>query len=251
MSSQYYFAPYNETLSYKKFSTVFGIYNNSTAYSSPYFYATQDITAGNYSPSGEYTYSISQYSRDEDVTTLTYTHSGGMPFAPGSIIKVAGVSANTTVNYTGMVLRGGSGSVSYVNPGWAQTQSCGGTISCTMPAWTTGCFFQPTYTSKIGTQNNAIVTQLGDNYSQRTPNGLNTFNQTWNLVFQNRDKREMQAITNFSQDHAGAYAFEMLIPDQFLTNQPNQKFICASVDVVPVSFGLYDISLPVARVFDL
>lgn len=247
MSSQYYFAPYNSTQSYVKFSTVYGIYNGSTN-PSPYFYATQNITAGNYSPSGQYSFAVSAYARSDDVTTLTYSHTGGPPFAAGSIIKVVG---DPNVNYTGMVLNGGSGSLSFVNPGWSQGGASSATITCLSPAWTTGFFFQPTYTTKISTQNNAIITQLGDGYQQRQPNGINTFTQTWNLVYQNRGKKEMQAIQNFVEDHAGSYAFEILIPDQAMTNQPNQRFIAASADVSPVSFGLYDVQVPVARVFDL
>ncbi len=250
MSSQYYFAPYNHNLFYTKFSTVYGIYDGNTN-PSPYFYATQDVPVGDYSPSGFYRFNITAYSRNEDVTTLTYSHTGGLPFAAGSIIKVSGVSANTTVNFTGMVLNGGSGSLSFVNPGWSQAQSCGGAIECLSPGWTTGFFFQPTYSTKIGTQTNAVSTQLGDGYQQRQPMGVNTFTQSWNLVYQNRGKREMQAIQNFVEDHAGAYSFEMLIPDQALTNQPNQKYVAASAEVTPVSFGLYDITVPVTRVFDL
>lgn len=249
MSSQYYFAPYNHNLSYSKFSTIYGIYDGATE-QSPYFYATQDVTVGNYSPSGFYRFNITAYSRSDDVTTLTYSHTGGPPFAPGSIIKVSGVTIDTTVNYSGMVLGGGSGSISFVNPGWSQAQSCGGAIECLSPAWSTGFFFQPTYSTKITTQTNAITTQLGDGYQQRTPMGVNTFTQSWNLIFQSRGKREMQAIQNFVQDHAGAYSFEILIPDQYLSNQPNQKFVAASADVTPVSFGLYDITVPVTRVFD-
>lgn len=250
MSSQFYFAPYNHSLAYSKFSTVFGIYEGATC-PSPYFYATQDITAGNYSPSGVYNFNITAYSRSDDVTTLTYTHTGGPSFAPGSIIQVSGVSANTSVEFTGMVMLGGSGTLSYINPGWSQAQSCGGAISCLSPAWTTGCLWQPTYSTKIATQTNAIQTQLGDSYSQQQPNGVNTFSQSWNLVFQNRGKREMQSLVNFVEDHAGAYPFEILIPDQFLGNQPNQKFLAASVDVTPVSFGLYDMQVPVTKVFNI
>lgn len=248
MSSQYYFPPYNGGLSWSKFDVVLGA---DVGAAGVYFYATQDIPAGEYSPSGFYSFPISGYARSDDVTTLSYAHTGGRPFAPGSIIKVQGVTQNTTVNYTGMVLYGGSGTVSFVNPGWAQTQVCGGTITCFNPAWTTGFLFQPTYSTKINTQNNALTTQLGDGYTQRQPQFINTFGQTWNLVFQNRGKREMRALQNFVEDKAGATAFEILIPDAFLTNQPNQKYVCASLEVTPVSFGLYDMALPVVRIFDI
>ncbi len=251
MSSQYYIAPYNNSLNYTQFDVVYGIYNGVNAIDqSPYFYATQNITPGSYSPSGRYSFPLTAYSLTEDIVTLTYTHTGGPPFAPGSIIAVTGVTANTAVNYTGMVLIGGSGTLSYVAPGWSQGGSLSvGAINCLNPAWTTGFMFQPTYTTKVGTTNSVITAQLGDGYTQTQPQGINTFQQNVGLVFQNRGKREVKAMTNFVQDHAGG-TFEILIPDQFLDNQPNQKWMAPSVEVTPVSFGLYDAQVTVVRRFD-
>jgi phage-related protein len=185
------------------------------------------------------------------VLTLTYTHTGGLPFAAGSIIKVTSMTDSTN-NYTGMVLVGGSGTLSYINAGWdlGSAADTAGVITCLCPGWSTGCLFQPTYTSKIGTQNEAIITKLGDGYSQRSPLAVNTFSQSLNLVYQNRGKREVRAAQNFVEDHAGAYAFEILMPDQYLNNQPNQKYVAASIDVTPVSFERYDYQIPVSRVFE-
>lgn len=246
MSSQYYFAPYNANLTWKQFDVVYGIESSP----SPYFYATQDVPANN-SPSGVFVWSATQYERSDDVTTVYLTRTGSVPpFAPGSIVKLTAFT-NSTVNYTGMVLRGGSGQFSFINPGWPQgITATAGTITCLNPAWTTGFFFQPTYTTKVATQNNAITTQLGDGYQQRMPTQVNTFSQTMNLVYQSRGKREARAINNYCQDKAGSTCFEILLPDAFLNNQPNQKWVCANAEVTPTSFGLYDLMVPVSRVFD-
>lgn len=241
MPSQYYIPPFSDTLVYKQYDM---------AYEPPYFYATIEVPVG-YSPWGIYNYPITQYSRADDVTTLTFTHTGGPPFGPGAIIQVTGVSANSSVNYTGMIVKGGSGTLSYVNPGWAQTQSISaGAIHCLCGAWTSGFGFIPDYTTKLNTQNTAIVVQLGDGYSQRQPQGINTFNQPLTLVFRNRDKYETRAITNYVQDTAGSNSFEILLNDAFLNNQPNQKWIAPSMDVTPVSFERYDINVNVTRVFE-
>lgn len=252
ITSQYYIPPYNHVLTYKKFDVVYGITDfSSNTHRSPYFYATQDVPTG-CSPSGEFFFSATGYTREDDITTLRIAVSGSVPpFAPGSIVKLS-LMTNDTLNYTGMILDGGSGTISYINPGWPQgLTACFGQVQFLNPAWTTGYLFQPTYTTKITSNPKSIMTQFGDGYSQRRPDGLNALGQTWNLVYQNRDKREAKAIVNFAQSKAGAEAFEILIPDQFLTNQPNHKYICGECDVTPNAFGLYDITVPVTRVFDL
>jgi hypothetical protein len=250
MSVQYSIAPFNSTLTYKKYDVVYGIYIGSTIHSSPYFYATSDVAAG-YSPSGVYNYPITQFSRSEDVTTLTYSHTGGPAFGVGSIIKVTGM-ANTTVNFTGMVMQGGSGTISFVNPGWPETTATSiGAINCLSPAWTTGFMHIPDYTTNVDTENPTIVSQMGGGYSQRISQGINTFNQGINLVFRNIGPQQTKAINNFIQDKQGVYPFDILLNDQFLNNQPNQKYVGSNVKIEPASFKLYNVSVQVNRVFDL
>lgn len=250
MSSQYYISPFNSNLPYRQYDVVYGISIGGNTYDSPYFYATTD-TAGGYSPSGVYNFPITQFSRSEDIVTLTYNHTGGPAFGPGSIVKVTGM-ANASVNYTGMLIRGGSGTVSFVNPGWNETSAVSvGAINCLSPAWTTGFCFIPDYTTKIGSENQVIEAKMGNGYSQRMSRGINTFEQSISLVFRNIGKRQVKAITNFVQDKQGVYPFDILLNDSYLNNQPNQKYVSPSVDVEPGSFDLYNVSVPVKRVFDL
>lgn len=252
MSSQFSPPPYNNALTYRQFDVIYSIYDGvSTNHASPYFYATQDVGPGSYSPSGFYRFPLTAWALSEDIVTLTYNHTGGPKMVPGSQIRVTGITANTAINYTGMVMIGGSGTLQYISPGWTQSSSTSvGAIECLSPAWSTGFFFQPTYSSKVGTENQTNVAKLGDGYSQRSPKGINTFDQTINLVYQNRTQREAKAITNYVQDKAGATPFEILIPDQFLNDDPNQKWIAAGCDVTPVSFQRFDITVTVSRVFD-
>lgn len=250
MPSQFYIPPFNSSLAYQHYDVVYGIDIGGTTHASPYFYATRDVAAG-YSPSGVYNFPITQYSRADDVTTLTYNHTGGPAFGVGAIIRVTGVSANSTVNYTGMIVAGGSGSVSFINPGWPQTAAISaGAINCLSPAWSTGFCFPPDYTTKLPTQNQPIVTQLGNGYTQSQSQGLNTFEQNPVFVYRNVGKRQVKAMTNFVQDSAGVYSFPVLLPDAFLNNQPNQKWAAMSVETNPVSFERYDVSVSLTRRFD-
>lgn len=244
MSTQFYFPPYNSSIEWKKFDVIYdGAYK--------YAVADQPVGGANGSPTLEAVYTVTSYSRQDDVATVNFTQTGNViNIQRGSIVRVAGLG-NASVNYTGMALDGVSGSISYINPGWPEgTTASAGTVRCTGPAWTSGFFFSPTYTSKIGTENQAIVTQLGGGYSQRMNQGLNTFNQNVQMMFQNRSDREVRAITTFIQDKGGVNSFEVMIPNAFLNNQPNQKWISPSVEATPVAYNLNDIVVPIGRVFD-
>lgn len=244
MSSQYAFYAYNAVLNYSLYDVL---YNGGQ-----YWYSTKDSNVG-HDPNETFVFAATSYSRTDDIATIVFAVTGNIvPFAAGSIVQITGF-ANDTLNYSGMILSASSGSISYINPGWSQgsTVVSIGAINAPMsPNWTTGFYFQPTYTTKIGTQNQTIVAQFSDGYSQRQPQGINTFAQNIGLVYQNRDKRQARAMTNFVEDKAGATAFPILLPDPFLNNQPNQQWIAPTIEVTPVSFGLYDIAVSVTRVFD-
>ncbi len=246
MPSQFFFPPYNGTVNFGKFDVIYDT-------DGVYYYSTRDANVGS-KPLQLSSYAATSWTRTENVTTAFFTATGALPtFTAGSLVRVAGLTGSQTPNYSGMVLNGGAGFVTYINPGWPQASvpAAGATVSAAVsPSWTTGFFFIPTYNTKIETNNKPIVAQFGDMYAQRQPGGLNTFEQSVGHVFINRGKREMQAITNFVQDKAGAYAFEILIPDESITNQPNQKYVAAGVSTVPVSFQLFDVSVTLTRDFN-
>lgn len=251
MSVQYYIPPHNSTVNYKKFDPVLNVFVNNTTYPTPYYFATQDNIGQ--VPFAVFNFPLTTYNRSDDVTVLTFNQTGNVPnIVTGSIIKITGVMADPTVNYTGMAIEGGSGGCKFINPGWPASVSLStGAINCQNPAFTTGFFFIPTYSSKIPTENKVISAKFGDGYEQRTSAGLNTFSQSCRMVFQSRSNREMKAIMTFVQDRAGVYPFEILIPDQFINNQPNQKYVSPSAEETPVSYGLFDVNVTMNRVFDL
>jgi VCBS repeat-containing protein len=247
MSTQFQFQAFNASVPYRKFDVI---------YDGKYEYATQDMAIGQFTaaPSLQVVFSVTGHIRTDDVVTVYFTQTGSTPiFQQGSIIGVAMAGAgNTSMNYTGMVLNGASGQASYINPGWSEGLTAGslGTINCRNPGFTSGFMFAPTYSTRIGTENQVITTSLGNGYSQRMSNGLNSFNQTSQLVFQNRSDREARAMMNFVEDAAGVRAFPIMLPNSMLTNQPNHKYVVGNIDVSPVAFNLNDISLPAMRVFE-
>lgn len=245
MSTQYYFPPYNASVAWKKSDPI---------YDGSYFYATQDTIVGGASsaPTLQILYNVTGSMRQDDVTTLYFTQTGNVcNFQRGSIIKAAGLT-NSSMNYTGMALNGGSGFANFINPGWPESLAVSvGTVSGPNPAFTSGFFFTPTYSTKIATENTPIVTQLGNNYSQRMSQGLNSFDQNITMVFQNRETREARAISNYVQDSMGVRAVEIMLGDPILNNQPNQKWALQNCEVTPVSYSLADITVQAKRVFDL
>ncbi len=249
MASQFYFPPYNPNVQYRKFDVFYDYYIGGNLV---YGYATQDSFGQ--APSGLYNFAITAYRRENDVTTLTFNQTGNVAnFQPGSLIRVTGVGANTSVNYTGMIIDGGSGTLKFINPGWDQTDLgiTTGAINCNNPAWTTGFYFIPTYSTKIDIANKPYVAKLGEGYEQRMSAGLNTYEKTYNMVFQQRSDKEARALINFVEDTAGVRAFQTVIPVAAFENQPLQKYVADSIGVTPDSYGLNTIQATVRRVFDL
>lgn len=249
MSSQYYFPPYNSSVQFHKFDVI---YDYLIGGNLVYGYATQDSFGQ--SPSGVYNFPITAYSRINDITTVSFGQTGTVAnMQPGSLVRITGVAANTSVNYTGMVIAGGSGTLQFLNPGWDQTDNAivVGAINCPNPAWTTGFYWIPTYSTKLDVKNTPFIAKLGDGYEQRSPNGLNTYDKTYSMVFQQRSDKETRSIINFVESTAGANAFQIVMPLAAYENQPLQKYVADSVSASPDSYGLNTVQVAIRKVFDL
>lgn len=249
MPSQYYFPPFNPNVTFNKWDVVQGDGVRSSDLT--YYYSLKDGNLG-VTPTGRFNIPITSYTRSEDVVTLTFNQAGQPAFYPGSIIYVTGMS-NTSVNFTGMISAAGSGFVSYTNPGWPDTAvtSIGAISGRLNPSWTTGFAFIPAYQTKSDINNTTITAKLGDGYEQRQPNGLNSYSQSFNFVYTSRPNKEVRAATNFIQNMAGAYAFEVLYPVSALANQPNLKYKAPSISYSTDSYGLVSYTVNLERVFDL
>jgi phage-related protein len=66
----------------------------------------------------------------------------------------------------------------------------------------------------FGTQTSPRVLnhQFGDGYSQRTADGINVNNVSWNLTFNNRTIADITAIVSFLEDKAGSTIFQWTPP---------------------------------------
>ena len=249
MPSQFYFPPFNASVTFNKWDVVQG--DNVRPTDLTYYYSLKDGNLG-ITPTGNFNIPVTSFTRSEDVTTLTFNQVNRPQFYPGSIIYVTGMT-NSSVNFTGMISMAGSGSVSFTNPGWPETSVIGmGAISGRLnPSWTTGFAFIPAYQTKSDVNNNTITAQLGDGYSQRSPNGINSYNQNYNFVYTSRQNKEVRAATNFIQNMAGAYPFEILLPVSSLATNPNAKYVAPTISYTSDSFGLVSYSVALNRVFDL
>ena len=249
MPSQYYFPPFNANVTFGKWDVIQGDGVRSTDLT--YYYSLTDGNLGK-TPTGNFNIPITSYTRAEDIVTLNFSQVGQPTFYPGSIIYVTGM-ANTSVNFTGMISAAGSGFVSYTNGGWPDSASVSiGAISGRLnPSWTTGFAFIPAYQTKADINNTTITAQLGDGYSQRMPNGLNSYNQAMTLVYTSRTLKELRAATNYVENAAGAYSFEILMPLSALATNPNHRYVAPSISYSVDSWNLCSYSIPVNRVFDL
>ncbi len=250
MPSQYYFPPFNPNVTFNKWDVVQG--DGVRTSDLTYYYSLKDGNLG-ITPTGRFNIPITSYTRSEDVTTLYFTQGANPTFYPGAIIYVTGM-ANTSVNFTGMISAAGPGQVSFTNPGWPQTDpsvSIGAISGRLNPSWTTGFAFIPAYQTKADINNNTITAQMGDGYSQRQPNGLNSYNQAMNFVYTSRSPKELRAATNFVENAAGASAFEVLMPLSAISTNPNAKYVASSINYTVDSWNLVSYSISLNRVFDL
>ena len=246
------FKYFNPNQVYSQFDIVGGI--NST--DNTFYYSTTPNNLAN-NPSAIFNYTITGFSRYQDIATIYYTYTGGPNFTVGSLVSL-NVGFDASANYSGMILNGGvngtNGTLTYLNAGWDQSPTgSAGSISTTVnPAWTTGFMFIPSYSTSYENQQNVILAQFEPGYEQRQASSINPNIDMWNLVFADRSSKEARAIRHFTQNLAGVYSFPIMITDPAFDNQPNQKFVTsAGAKLQAKSFNINDVSIQVRRVFDL
>jgi phage-related protein len=242
--TQYKFYPFTSGVSYKRFDVAL----DPTI--PRYYYCTQD--SSDHNPLAFYSYNVDSWYRKDEQTTVFFTKTGGGPdFKVGSLV-IANNLSDSSVNYTGMVIDAGSNFVRYINGGF-DTGFVGvvGSVSTVLsPVWTTGFFFQPSYSTSYDIKSRVINFQFGDGYNQRQKDGLNNNNYTVNLVFDGRSDRETRAILNFIQDKGGVSAFKTLMPVSSLNNDPELEYTCADSRVTSQSYNLNNITLTLVQSFD-
>ena len=217
-----------------------------------YFYST---VGGNLAanPTGQFVYAPLTSTRTDNVMRVTFTQTGTTYFQQGSVVVVSGIAPDSTVNYTGTVLAAGPGYVDYLNPGWNSTNVCtaGGVRAPIHPYWTTGFYWIPSWSTDI-TNNMAVInTKLGDGYEQRMNTAINSNSLSWNLVFAERSDKETMGLLTFLQVAGGATPFVLNFPVGNLYNAAGLKYISSAPRHAMTSYGLNQVTVPVAQVFDI
>jgi phage-related protein len=72
--------------------------------------------------------------------------------------------------------------------------------------------YQPIYGGQGDVTPKVLVSPFGDNYSQRTGDGLNALDETWPLTFTELEQAGFEEIMDFLESHGGYKAFFWTIP---------------------------------------
>ncbi len=242
------FYTWNQNVTYAKWDVAYG----ATAGDTRYFFSTVDANFGA-SPNSFYFYAPTTATRTDNVTRLSFTQTGTAIFQPGSVVNVANVTPDSSVNYTGLVLAAGPGYVDYINPGLNTTNAIiGGIVRAPIhPNWTTGFYWIPSWSTEATTDMQVIQTKLGEGYSQRMNPVINSNSLSWNLVFAERTDRETMGMLTFLQVQGGATPFQLNFPVGNIYPAANLKYISGPPRQGFSSYGLNQTSVPLTQVFDI
>ncbi len=241
-STNFSFAFWDGGSNYKQHDVINGVNSSQDAY----YYATQDNT--NQYPLSTWSISITSWSRIDNIVTINLSTPITPPLTQGSFITT---SITGGFAYTGCCIDGNSISAKYFNPG---PDSVGGlltgTISSTLnPAWTTGFGWIPSYDTSFENNFRTIEAKMGDGYSQRQRNGINSIQNVYNLTFAGRSDREVRAITNYIQEKNNVDPIKIntvtsLQGDNYI------QYICSSLKVSHKSKNINDLTVTATQVFD-
>lgn len=73
--------------------------------------------------------------------------------------------------------------------------------------------YSPAYSAQLDEKPRVRSAQFGDEYSQRTGDGIHPIQQKWSLKFSAQTKSDAEEILGFFRAHAGVTAFEFALPD--------------------------------------
>ena len=104
----------------------------------------------------------------------------------------------------------------------------------------------PSYGSSVKIKNRVLVAQLGDAYTVRAGDGLNTKVRTWSVQWSALALTDADTIETFLTTQAGYKAFLWTPP-----RGPQGKWICLSWDRTPAGPDNDDLNAEFEEVFDL
>lgn len=247
----YSFFNYNSNYSYDKWDVIQG--GGASATDTRFFYSTVGSNVGNY-PLSRFVYGATQTTRtSEEVMRISFTQTGTAYFRQGSMVTIQGVVPDSTANYTGVALAGGSGYVDILSAGLASTNVAtnGQVIAPIHPNWTTGFWWVPGYSTTIANKQLVISSPLGDGYVQRTNTAINSNSLAWDLIFENRPDKEERSLANFLQDKCGVIPFVVDFPIGKLYNKNGLQYVAGEPKHSINSFGINTLTVPIIQTFNL
>lgn len=82
------------------------------------------------------------------------------------------------------------------------------------------------------------IAKFGDNYSQRSPDGLNFIRRSWSLTWDALTEDEKDTIVEFFEEQGGYKAFNWIPP-----NEVTERLVCCPEwDEVFVAADIYNIT---------
>ncbi len=247
-TTSYSFFNWVSNYPYTKWDVAQGLASND----SRFYYSLIDGNVGAKPVSG-FIFTPTSSTRLDDVNRLYFTQTGTAFFQPGSVIEVANISPDSSINYSGVCLAGGSGYVDYLNPGLSVTNSITtGVLRASIhPYWTTGFAWIPAWSSDVTHNQSVITANLGEGYQQRSNPCINANSLRWSLAFTERTDKEARALLNFLQEKGGVGVFTLPFPVGNLYNTPGLKYVNGVPRHSLTSFGLNNVSVECQEVFDL
>jgi len=107
--------------------------------------------------------------------------------------------------------------------------------------------YPPIYGGQGEVTPRVLVSPFGDNYSQRTGDGLNSLDETWPFTFNMLEPEEYDEIIAFLEAHGGYRAFLFTVPRQSTA----KTWICPKWRPKPLPGGRGAVSVTFKRVYDL
>ena len=115
-------------------------------------------------------------------------------------------------------------------------------------------FWKPSYSTQLGLKPFVNVVRFGNGYEQRVPDGINTSNLKFDLVFEGRDKGETRAITHFLHKRKGSEGFfyDAPFPYNYDASQPYPKrFFCEEWNITYNFYNNYNINVKITETSNL
>lgn len=106
----------------------------------------------------------------------------------------------------------------------------------------------PSYQSPKNTEFRLLRNKFGDGYEQRVGDGINTDEESWDLVFNTVDTATAEAIDAYLKSKKSGESFTW-IPSYLNPTAAKIKVICQKYKINPVGYNVYDVSLTFEKVF--